>query len=176
MNYIWSPDYFRKAFVFAANAHQGQVFPGTELPYLTHVTLVCTELMAALADGMDGDLAIQCAALHDVLEDTPTSHEVIEQEFGKQVAAGVASLTKNSVLPKELQMEDSLQRIVEQPREVWMVKMADRIVNLNRPPAHWSSDKISKYKIEASNIHDTLKAANYALADRLCTKIENYPL
>jgi len=175
MNYIWSPDFFRKAFVFAANAHQGQIFPGTELPYLTHVTLVCTELMAALEDGMDGNLAIGCAALHDVLEDTPTSYELIEQEFGQHVAAGVASLTKNSSLPKELRMEDSLNRIIEQPREVWMVKMADRIVNLSRPPVHWSNDKISKYKVEASSIHTALKAANNTLADRLCMKIENYP-
>lgn len=44
---------------------------------------------------------------------------------------------------KKLQMQDSLRRIKSQPREVWMVKMADRITNLQPPPGHWSEEKDS---------------------------------
>ena len=65
----WSQESYIKALLFAADAHNGQKVPGTELPYLTHLTMVSMEVVAALAveDGLDGDLAILCALLHDVL-------------------------------------------------------------------------------------------------------------
>lgn len=71
-------------------------------------------------------------------------------------------------------MGDSLKRIIEQPREVWMVKMADRITNLAPPPSYWSNEKTSGYWEEASVIYNTLKEANSVLADRLNMKIEHY--
>jgi hypothetical protein len=39
-------------------------------------------------------------------------------------------ILRNNSLSKEQQMPDSLQRIRQQPKEVWLVKMADRICNL----------------------------------------------
>ena len=46
-----------------------------------------------------GDLAIQCAFLHDVLADTDTTESAVEVAFGTLVLRGIRALTKNMALP-----------------------------------------------------------------------------
>lgn len=177
----WSPDVFAKAWRFASLYHAGQTYAGPEegmsFEYLNHIGSVAMELVWALptAPDVDGSLAIQCAVLHDVIEDTPATYELVLAHFGKAVADGVHALSKDESLPtKAAQMEDSLRRIRRQPREVWMVKLADRIANLDPPPHHWDDAKIAAYRQEAIAIHDALHTANAALADRLRERIEQY--
>ena len=73
----WSQEKYIKALKFAAEAHNGQTVPGSDLPYIVHVTMVAMEVIAALAheDGMDGDLVVQCALLHDAIEDAGISRD-----------------------------------------------------------------------------------------------------
>jgi (p)ppGpp synthase/HD superfamily hydrolase len=177
----WSPDAFAKAWRFASLYHAGQIYAGPEegqaFDYLTHVGSVTVELIWALpsAPDIDGDLAVQCAVLHDVIEDTEATYDLVAESFGKAVADGVMALSKNPALPtKAEQMVDSLRRIRQQPKETWMVKMADRITNLDPPPYHWDSAKIEAYRQEAIAIYDALHTANEALANRLQEKIEQY--
>ncbi len=172
----WNQELYIKACRFAAEAHQGQLYPGTELPYLLHLNLVSMEILTALSvePGLDGDLAVQCALLHDSIEDTDTSYEQIASMFGVKVADGVVALSKNPALEKSQQLIDSLNRIVQQPREIWMVKLADRITNLQSPPSHWTQEKISRYREEAIEIHTHLQAASPFLALRLAEKIQTY--
>jgi (p)ppGpp synthase/HD superfamily hydrolase len=174
----WSQDAYIKAYRFAAQAHQGQTVPGTDLPYLMHLSFVSMEVIAALQvePGRDGDLAVQCALLHDTLEDTPVTYAEVFREFGPRVAAGVLALTKNADLPKEHQMGDSLRRIAQQPREVGMVKLADRVTNLQPPPAYWTAQKIEAYRAEAEQILAALGVSSPSLAARLKAKIAAYPL
>lgn len=175
---MWSQELFLAAWNFAAEAHAGQKVPGTERAYINHVGSVAAEVMAAIArrgDVADPDLAIQCALLHDVVEDTPVSEAEVRQRFGDAVAAGVAALTKNPELAtKAEKMEDSLARIREQPAEVWMVKLGDRITNLQSPPSHWDAAKRARYREEARRIHAALGEACPILGPRLGDKIERY--
>lgn len=173
----WNQDLYIKACLFAAAAHQGQLVPGSNLPYSIHLNLVSMEIIAALSveSGCDGDLAVQCALLHDTIEDTDTSYEQIAALFGVSVANGVVALSKNAALAKPLQLSDSLQRIQQQPIAVWMVKLADRITNLQPPPPHWDLSKIRRYRGEAIEIHTRLETASPYLAARLAQKIQNYP-
>ena len=99
MSLEWSQDKFIKAFNFAAEAHLGQCLPGSKLPYIVHVSLVCMEVMALQqVEPMDDpDLALQCAALHDVVEDAHISLEKIRAEFGTAVADGVDALSKKNI-------------------------------------------------------------------------------
>jgi (p)ppGpp synthase/HD superfamily hydrolase len=176
-----SQDVFVKAWDFATLAHQGQTYGGAiegqQYDYINHVGSVAMELIWALnlTPTADGNLAIQCALLHDILEDTKTTYEDLVAKFGENVAEGVQALTKNAHLPsKQEQMMDSLQRIKRQPTEIWMVKLADRITNLSAPPYYWTKDKKIAYREEAVLIYNQLQDANGHLAQRLSARINDY--
>jgi len=172
----WSPDSYVRAYRFAARAHRGQLVSGTDLPYLVHVTLVCMEVISAFRHetGHDEELAIQCALLHDVIEDTQTSLQELSAEFGERIAMGVLALSKDPKIDKGQQLQDSIRRIKMQPAEIWMVKLADRITNLRPPPSFWTAQKIETYYGEALLIRDALSEASPILSARLQTKIEEY--
>ncbi len=134
------------------------------------------EIIAVLNDEIhiNQDLAIECALLHDTIEDTNISYEDIYEQFGKLTAQGVQALTKYKKLDKEVQIQDSLERILNQPVEIQMVKMAARITNLGKPPDFWTKNKIIHYKDESIFLFDKLFNANKNLADRLKLKIDTY--
>lgn len=169
-------DLYQKAMEFAANAHGNQKVPGKQYSYVVHLAEVAMEVMASQHEEGEYNigLAIQCALLHDTIEDAEVSYQELEETFGKEVAAGVLSLTKDKTLDKELQLEDSLNRIVKQPKEIWLVKMADRITNLQKPPEYWTKDKMLSYQKEALLIYDKLKAADQTLSMRLAEKIQSH--
>lgn len=173
----WDPEYFVQAVNFASRHHAGQMVPGTQEPYLRHLATVASEVMWAISvrgDVERPNLAVVCAILHDCLEDTDCSLEELEATFGLDVSAGVAALTKNPQAgDKGAQMLDSLARIQQQPHEIWMVKLADRITNLQPPPSHWDEAKIGRYRSEARLIHTQLQSACPVLGARLALKIEN---
>lgn len=175
---MYSPDHFASALAFAATRHLGQIVPGTELPYIVHVTTVAAEVIEAISAEpvANSELAVLCALLHDTIEDTATTHRELVTTFGVAIADGVQALSKSAVLPKELQMADSLRRIRLQPLEVWIVKLADRIANLKSAPTKWSQDKRRAYRDEAVVIADELGSASPVLHMRLRSRIENYPV
>jgi (p)ppGpp synthase/HD superfamily hydrolase len=117
---------------------------------------------------------VQCALLHDVIEDTEVSYAQVAETFGTEVAEGVSALSKNPDLEKSQQMADSLQRIRQQPKAVWMVKLADRICNLQPPPHYWTREKCARYREEAHVILNALGEASPYLAERLRIKIADY--
>lgn len=172
----WDQDKYIAALRRAAEAHIGQTITGTEHPYVVHPAQVAMEVMAALTveTVSDPDLAVVCALLHDVIEDTATSFAEIEGEFGRAVASGVSALSKDPALTKTAAMKDSLMRICKEPQEVWMVKLADRISNLMPPPAHWTAARCAEYRDEARLILDALAPASVLLTSRLADKIESY--
>jgi (p)ppGpp synthase/HD superfamily hydrolase len=190
---LYDPDRYVRALQLAAVRHAGQKMPssqpGVEYPYLVHVTSVTAEVIAALPEsGLDADLAVGCALLHDSIEDTAKTDEDkaalaahIAELFGTGVRDGVLALSKRKTLPdgtaldKPAQMADSLRRIREQPHAVWAVKLADRITNLAPPPTQWSRDKCAGYQREAQTILETLGAASSVLATRLSARIADYP-
>jgi len=167
-----------KAWSFATAAHQGQKVPSTDYPYINHIGLVAMEALSTIANEEEIDnpeLLIQCALLHDTIEDTDCSHADLKREFGSDVADGVLSLSKDATLTtKAERMNDCLLRIKLQPKEIWMVKLCDRITNLQPPPKHWDIKKIRAYRYEAELILKELGEANEYLAKRLSRKIENY--
>lgn len=169
-------DYYQKAINFAADKHTDQKVPGTERSYLIHLTTVAMEVLVASehSPGFDRQFAMQIALLHDVLEDTATTFDEIKDEFGVNIAKGVLALSKNKELPASEQIPDSLARIKLEPKEVWAVKLADRISNMQKPPPHWELNKIINYKKMAGIILLQLKGRNPYLENRLHLKIMEY--
>jgi (p)ppGpp synthase/HD superfamily hydrolase len=173
---VYTPERYSEALRFAAERHHGQVFPDTELPYLLHVVEVTAEVIAALpgTPGIDADLAVQCALLHDAIEDTSATYDDVKGRFGVAVADGVLALSKDDQLPKQQQMPDSLHRIQAQPPSVWIVKLADRTANLRGPRPSWSAEKRRAYRDEGIVIADALGAASAVLEARLRARIAAY--
>ena len=169
---------YQTAIKFATSKHleKEQKVPGTDLPYVVHLSNVAMEILIASAhtDNFNVGFAVQVALLHDTIEDTSATFDELKNTFGIEIANAVSSLTKNNSLPKEKQMQDSLQRIKKLVKEVWAVKLADRITNLQPPPPHWDKEKKIKYKIEARTILNELQDGNNFLARRLDASIEVY--
>ena len=168
---------YQKAIKFAGEKHREQKVPGTNANYLLHISNVAMEVLLAynFDNSFDINFAIQAAILHDTIEDTDTNYEEIKQMFGEPVAKAVQALTKDEkLLSKEERMKDSLARINQLQKEVGIVKIADRITNLQTPPEHWSKSKIIKYYEEAKLISSTLANKNEYLNKRLELKIKEY--
>lgn len=169
---------YQKAIKFAAKRHAdiNQLIPGTNLPYVVHLSNVAMEILIASQNTKEFNIefAVQVALLHDILEDTNVTFDELSQEFSLEIAQAVLALTKNTTIPKEDRMSDSLHRIKQLTKEVWAVKLADRITNLQTPPKLWSIEKISEYQKEAIQIGDALKGSNDFLEKRLQEKIVDY--
>ena len=124
-------EFISRAFYFAKNAHEGQFRVSGE-PYYMHpyeVAMILVDL------GMD-DVAIVSALLHDVLEDTPVTHEEMEKEFGSEVVDLVEGVTKLGKIPyssKEEQQIENLRKMflaMAKDIRVIIIKFADRLHNL----------------------------------------------
>ncbi len=131
----YSPDadveLLRKAYVFSALEHKGQVRHSGE-PYLIHPLAVAD----FLADMKMDAVAVAAGLLHDVVEDTLTTIERIEELFGPEVAHVVEGVTKISAIPflssEERQAENfrkMLLAMVDDIRVI-LVKLADRLHNM----------------------------------------------
>jgi GTP diphosphokinase / guanosine-3',5'-bis(diphosphate) 3'-diphosphatase len=121
----------RKAYVFSALAHKGQVRHSGE-PYLVHPL----EVADILADQRLDVVSVASGLLHDVVEDTLTTVDRIRELFGADVAHIVEGLTKISAIPfsssEERQAENfrkMLLAMVDDIRVI-VVKLADRLHNM----------------------------------------------
>ncbi len=124
-------DLLRKAYVFSAKEHKGQTRSSGE-PYLTHPLSVAY----ILADLKLDMTCIVAGLLHDVLEDTLTTREAVEEHFGKDIAHVVEGLTKIARISfnsREQQQAESFRKMmlamVDDIRVV-LVKLADRLHNM----------------------------------------------
>lgn len=121
-----------RAYIFAAQAHQGQVRRNGE-PYLSHPLAVAW----ILAVDMKLDVtSVTAGLLHDTVEDTPTTIEDIRELFDANVALLVDGVTKISLM----QFASSAERQADNIRKMIMamsadirvilVKLADRLHNM----------------------------------------------
>lgn len=124
-------DLIRKAYVFSAKVHQGQLRRSGE-PYLTHPLEVANILAKMRLDAP----SIATGLLHDTVEDTLATIPEIEQLFGAHIARLVDAVTKLS----KINFTSSEQRQAENFRKMFMamaedirvilVKLADRLHNM----------------------------------------------
>lgn len=163
------------ALSFAMQAHQGQFYGN--LPYMVHINGVLAEVVSIIRHPNevieDSALLIQVAILHDVIEDTDVTHWHLVNDFGLRVANGVVALSKNPDLPKEKQMQDSVRRIKNQPLEVGIVKLADRISNLQYMHPKWNKNKVKSYIEESVMILENLGHCSKYLNRKLNFYIQN---
>ena len=146
-------DLLRRAYVFSAREHRGQVRLSGE-PYLSHPL----EVANILCD-MRLDLACVCVGLlHDVVEDTLTPLEKIREYFGDDICHIVDGVTKISKIKfssaREQQVENYrklLLAMVDDIRVI-LVKLADRLHNM-RTLQHQSPEKRKAIAQETLDIY-----------------------
>jgi GTP pyrophosphokinase len=120
-----------RAYEFSERVHRGQKRASGE-PYFTHpveVAKIVAELRLDVA-------TIATALLHDTVEDTLTSLEVIRAEFGEEIARLVDGVTKISKISfssrEEKQAENFRKMLLAMAHDirVVLVKLADRTHNM----------------------------------------------
>lgn len=143
----------RKAYVFSAREHKGQVRQSGE-PYLSHPL----EVASILAE-MKLDVAcVSVGLLHDVVEDTLTTLDTIREYFGDDIARIVNGVTKISQIQFSSRREEQAENfrklmlaMVEDIRVI-LVKLADRLHNM-RTLNHLSTEKRKMIAQETLDIY-----------------------
>jgi guanosine-3',5'-bis(diphosphate) 3'-pyrophosphohydrolase len=123
-------DLVTAAIDFAVASHGGQRRP-TGVPYIEHL-LEALEALVLGAGVTDPDV-LSAAVLHDVVEDTPISNGELAERFGPRVADLVGWVTIPEAGPREDRAEvkkASLHRLASAPRDAILVKLADRLSNV----------------------------------------------
>ena len=124
-------DVLNKAYVYSAQVHQGQERLSGE-PYLTH-PLAVAEL---LADMRLDPVTVAAGLLHDTVEDTFSTLEEIEEQFGGEIAEIVGGLTKLAKVEfqsrEEHQAENFRKMLLAMSKDirVILIKLADRLHNM----------------------------------------------
>ena len=143
----------RRAYVFSAFEHKGQVRHSGE-PYLVHPL----EVADLLADMKLDVVAIAAGLLHDIVEDTQTPIERIQELFGPDVAHVVEGVTKLGAIQfsssEERQAENfrkMLLAMVDDIRVI-LVKLADRLHNM-RTLHHLPEERRLKIAQETRDIY-----------------------
>jgi guanosine-3',5'-bis(diphosphate) 3'-pyrophosphohydrolase len=143
----------RRAYVFSAFEHKGQVRHSGE-PYLVHPL----EVADLLADMRLDVVAIAAGLLHDIVEDTQTPIERIQELFGPDVAHLVEGVTKLGAIrfssSEERQAENfrkMLLAMVDDIRVI-LVKLADRLHNM-RTLHHLPEERRIKIAQETRDIY-----------------------
>lgn len=117
-----------RAYQKAKEAHEGQLRRSGE-PYITHPVAVAQ----ILADLGIGAKTIQAALLHDTVEDTAYTLDMVSEDFGAEVAMLVDGVTKLDKVKygESAQAETVRKMIVAMSKDirVLVIKLADRLHN-----------------------------------------------
>jgi len=122
----------RTAFNVASDAHKNTRRKNGE-PYLYHPLEVAHIVAEEIGLGV---VAIVCALLHDVVEDSDYTLDYIEQHFGEKVRNIIDGLTKIEEMPEvetpSIQAENFRKVIISLSEDVRviLVKLADRLHNM----------------------------------------------
>lgn len=151
------------AAMFAAEKHAAQKRKGEAAePYVNHLIEVA-QLVASSSEQLDTEL-VMAGLLHDTLEDTDTTREELEQEFGSDIAALVAEMTDDKTLPKDVRKQLQVQNAPHKSVRAQVIKLADKISNLrsllSSPPATWNAERKREYFTWARRVVNALSAPN----------------
>ena len=167
-------EFLRRAYVFSAMEHRGQVRSSGE-PYLTHPLEVAYILACQRLDLT----CVVAGLLHDVIEDTLTTREVLEEYFGKDIAHLVEGLSKISRISftsrEEAQAENFRKMMLAMVDDirVILVKLADRLHNM-RTLEHLSSRQQERIAQETMEIYAPI--ANRLGMGKIKTELEDLSL
>lgn len=147
--------------------HAGQCRPNlVREPKIIHIE----EVVQLVAESGGEQDEIVAAWLHDIIEDTDTNIQEIEELFGYEISQLVDGLTdppEFSSMPLDLRKFQQAQRLLLKGNGVKRIKLCDQISNVrsvvNDPPLDWDDKKCLAYIEGAKKIADVC----YGISDCL---------
>ena len=172
----------QNAISFGENKHINQTRKYNNDPYFIHCLRVARNLIKEL--DTDKDLII-AALLHDTVEDTKTTLEEVESQFGRTVKNLVEGMTKVPSNYKKLWGKeryynegffDRLKKASETDNRVWKIKLSDRSDNMLDYHKFQSVDKIKTYIWEAEQFLKFVEEYNVStpLEQKLKSQLVDY--
>lgn len=141
----------------AAVAHRGQYRASGE-PYVLHPIAVAEILTELKIDTS----TIITALLHDTIEDTKLTSELIEEAFGKDVSKlvdGVTKLAKIEYQPEHVKQAENFRKLllaISEDIRVLLVKLADRLHNMRTIKHIRNAQKRIRIAYETMEIYSPL--------------------
>ncbi|HET9982883.1 MAG TPA: bifunctional (p)ppGpp synthetase/guanosine-3',5'-bis(diphosphate) 3'-pyrophosphohydrolase [Longimicrobiales bacterium] len=145
-----------KAYRASERAHVGQRRASGE-EYVVH----CVEVAKILADLHLDTASIAAGLLHDVVEDTLMTLDLVQEEFGDEIAHIVDGVTKigkvqfRSTTEQQVENYRKLLLSMAQDARVILIKLADRLHNM-RTLEHLRPDKRRRIAQETRDIYGPL--------------------
>jgi guanosine-3',5'-bis(diphosphate) 3'-pyrophosphohydrolase len=166
-----------KALNFSAYKHQHQRRKNEEAtPYINH--LITVGHILTDIGGIHDIPTLITGILHDTIEDTDTSPEELEAEFGAHIRTLVEEVTDDKSLPKQVHKQLQIAHAGEASFEARCVKLADKIANLqdlaDSPPATWPLQRKQEYVDWSEAVVNELRGTNAKLEthfDRICREV-----
>lgn len=155
-----------KAAYFAAYKHRKQRRKDADAsPYINHPLGLARVLSE---EGGITDVETICAALlHDTIEDTDTTPEELEREFGIEIRLIVQEVTDDKSLVPAKRKLAQIEHAAHISDKAKRVKLADKICNLRdvalTPPVSWSLERRREYFDWAKNVIDKLRGVEEKL-------------
>ena len=133
-----------KAKIFAKKKHKHLFRKDKKTPYWKHLEQVVKRLEKL---GIK-DQEILCAGwLHDTIEDTDTDFDDIKENFGKNVAEIVSSVTKDTRLIQKKREQNYILQLKKASWQAKVVKLGDIVSNIaDLQNSDFSSKKIPLYQ------------------------------
>ncbi|MFV9936488.1 MAG: HD domain-containing protein [Rickettsia endosymbiont of Haemaphysalis japonica] len=156
----------KKAIYFAKEYHDKQK-RGTGEPYYFHPL----EVAYIVADYVFRTDVIITAILHDCIEDTILTKEIIAQEFGNKVAGQVEDLTRIKQNSKISSAEIVKILYQQNKKDLLLVKLCDRLHNMQTIKAK-SPEKVWKTTFETLQIF--LALAAYLKMPKIAQQLEQH--
>ena len=155
---------WHEAAALAARVHENQYRKDGETPYDAHPARVA--MIIAVHFGFTDEAILAAAYLHDVIEDSGTDYDDLEEAFGRDVADYVAAMSKDARLPEAERERAYDEQLAAGPWQARLIKLADVYDNLTDARTDWGRRRI----IERAQRALTLAARDEQLAGA-CEKL-----
>lgn len=155
---------------YAARKHRSQRRKGADGdPYINHPLQVAK--MLAEVGGINDVEILTAALLHDVVEDTETSPDEIEEIFGARVRSLVMEVTDDKSLPKAERKRKQVEHAPHLSDAAKQIKIADKYSNISdimhNPPDGWSDERKAEYIEWGAQVFAGLRGVNKKLDEAL---------
>ncbi len=157
------------ALVFAADWHNGQRRKdAVGSPIINHPIKVAQLLGTC---GISDTTVLSAAVLHDVVNDTDATFEMLDARFGADITTLVRELTQAKGLKRDQRRQELLDASLKLSESAALIRLADKVCKLEdvirSAPIGWSRQRRRDYSNWVREVTVSLRGRNTLLDARL---------